>query len=162
MATCSAVSELSAELGRSQIRRPVSRTTNDANRSEGRAGGPDDAVGALADGEDGGLVLGGDLEHVAEDVVLDEAATVAERRVDVLHHPGPARRLLRRRRRLPPAAQAGVCHLRVRGLPPAVHRRTGFRSRRGEGAGRESAKSGGAGGANMPNSLLRVLGCFRG
>lgn len=102
-------------------------------------GGPDDAVGALADGEDGGLVLGGDLEHVAEDVVLDEAAAVAERRLDVLHHPGPGRWLLLRRRRLPPAARAGVRHLRVRWLPPAVHRRTGFGSRRERGLdGRES------------------------
>lgn len=46
----------------------------------------DDAVGALADGEDGGLVLGGDLEHVPEDVVLDEPPAMAQRRLDVLHN----------------------------------------------------------------------------
>ena len=125
---------------KSQIRKAsqsrISRCESEVRGAGG--GGPDDAVGALADGEDGGLVLGGDLEHVAEDVVLDEAAAVAERRLDVLHHPGPGRwLLLRRRRRLPPAARAGVRHLRVRGLPPAVHRRTGFGSRRGEGAGRK-------------------------
>ena len=47
--------------------------------------GADDAVGALADGEDGGLVLGGDLEDVAEDVVLDEPPAVGERGLDVVH-----------------------------------------------------------------------------
>ena len=92
-------------------------------------GGPDDAVGALADGEDGGLVLGGDLEHVAEDVVLDEAPAVAQRRLDVIHHPAsPARRLLRR---LPAAARAGVRHLRVRRLRPAVHGRIWIAPRKG-------------------------------
>jgi hypothetical protein len=124
--------------------------------SEARgAGGPDDAVGALADGEDGGLVLGGDLEHVAEDVVLDEAAAVAERRLDVVQHHAPAHRRQWLLRRLPSAARAGLRHLGVRGLPPAVHGR-GFGSRRGEGDGRES---GGGGGGNA-NSLLRDLGLF--
>lgn len=41
---------------------------------------PNDAVCAFADGHDGGLVLGGDLEDVAEDVVLNESAAVAQRR----------------------------------------------------------------------------------
>ena len=92
------------------------------------AGGPDDAVGALADGEDGGLVLGGDLEHVAEDVVLDEAPAVAQRRLDVIHHPAASARPLLRRR---PAARAGVRHLRVRRLRPAVHRRIWIAPRKG-------------------------------
>lgn len=39
-----------------------------------------DAVCAFADGHDGGLVLGGDLEDVAEDVILNESAAVAQRR----------------------------------------------------------------------------------
>lgn len=43
--------------------------------------GADDAVGALADGEDGGLVLDGDLEDVAEDVVLDEPAQIGRAHV---------------------------------------------------------------------------------
>lgn len=40
---------------------------------------PDYAVGAAADGHDGGLVLGGDLEQIAEDVVLQEAVVVGQR-----------------------------------------------------------------------------------
>lgn len=57
---------------------------------------PDDAVSAFADGHDGRLVLGGDLEYVAEDVVLYESPAVAQRRRDVLH----PNMLLRRRRRI--------------------------------------------------------------
>lgn len=91
--------------------------------------GADDAVGALADGEDGGLVLDGDLEDVAEDVVLDEPAPMAERRLDVLHRP-------RRTRTRPRHRRPGVRHLRVRRLSPAVHPRFGSR---GHGFGRAEA-----------------------
>ena len=37
---------------------------------------PNDAICAFADGHDGGLVLGGDLEDVPEDVVLNELPPV--------------------------------------------------------------------------------------
>lgn len=129
IATCSPVSELSAELP-SQSKNPNPKTKSDAAANglgDGERGGanePDDAVGALADGEDGGLVLGGDLEHVPEDVVLDEPPAMAQRRLDVLHHPRPRpRRRRSRSRRLLPAAAAGLRHLRVRRLRPGVHGR---------------------------------------
>ncbi|BAS96225.1 Os06g0154550, partial [Oryza sativa Japonica Group] len=103
--------------------KPKSGRRRQRNGREGGANEPDDAVGALADGEDGGLVLGGDLEHVPEDVVLDEPPAMAQRRLDVLHHPRPCPRPRRRSRsrRLLPAA--GLRHLRVRRLRPGVHGR---------------------------------------
>lgn len=45
---------------------------------------PDNAVGAPADGSDGGDVLGGHLEEVAVDVVLHVAAAVGEHAPDVV------------------------------------------------------------------------------
>lgn len=45
-------------------------------RERERREGPNDAVCAFADGHDGGLVLGGDLEDVPEDVVLNEPPSV--------------------------------------------------------------------------------------
>lgn len=44
---------------------------------------PDDAARAAADGADGRDVLGGDLEEVAVDVVLDVAAAVRVRALDL-------------------------------------------------------------------------------
>jgi len=44
---------------------------------------PDDPVGAAADGHDGRLVLAGDLEQVAEDVVLEEPAAVRHSRLEL-------------------------------------------------------------------------------
>jgi GAF domain-containing protein len=108
------------------------------NRRSERGSRPDDAVGALADGEDGGLVLGGDLEHVAENIVLDESAAVAQRRLDVLHHACAPRRLLLRWRRLLTScrtAGAGFCHLLVRRQRPAVHGRIWIARRKGRESG---------------------------
>lgn len=45
-------------------------------RERERREGPNDAVCAFADWHDGGLVLGGDLEDVPEDVVLNEPPSV--------------------------------------------------------------------------------------
>lgn len=113
--------------------------------------GADDAVGALADGEDGGLVLGGDLEDVAEDVVLDEPPAVAERGLDVLH--GAARRPRGRGRRRPP----GLRHLRVRRLRPAgVHLRPD-RARGEGGEGNSLARFG----RFPPPVLFRWCGAVR-
>ena len=108
--------------------------SEEGGQGEGRRKGgvPDDAVGALADGEDGGLVLDGDLEDVAEDVVLDEPPAVAERGLDVVHGRRPAGR-----RRLP-GRRPGLGHLRVRRLRPAVHGRVGIA--RGGVGGRRGEK----------------------
>lgn len=46
---------------------------------------PDDPVGATADGHDGRLVLGRDLELVAEYVVQEEPAAVRHRRPELGH-----------------------------------------------------------------------------
>lgn len=147
IATCSPVSELSAELP-SQSKNPNPKTKSDAaanGMGDGERGGanePDDAVGALADGEDGGLVLGGDLEHVPEDVVLDEPPAMAQRRLDVLHHPAPPRRRRSRSRRLlpppppPPASAISVSD----GCAPASMAGFGFGSRRGGGGGGREGK----------------------
>lgn len=51
----------------------------------GRTYVPDDPVGAAADGHDRRLVLGRDLELVAEYVVQEEAAAVCHRRPELGH-----------------------------------------------------------------------------
>jgi hypothetical protein len=128
----------------------------------GEGDGPDDAVGALADGKDGGLVLGGDLEHVTEYVVLDEPAAVAQSRLDALHRASALRQLLLlgRRRLLPSCRTAGTGfrHLRVRRLRPAVHGRIWTTARKGrESGGREEEEGWGFG---RFRSDLFFSGCF--
>jgi hypothetical protein len=144
-ATCSPVSELSAELPHTHRERRTSERRTGTTRESEEGDGPDDAVGALADGEDGGLVLGGDLEHVTEDVVLDEPAAVAQSRLDVLRHASAPRRLRGRRRLLPSCrtAGAGFHHLRVRRLRPAVHGRIWITARKGRESGGGRRRSGG-------------------
>ena len=73
----------------------------DSKSGKGKKGKrvPNDAVCAFSDGHDGWLVFGGDFEYVAEYVVLDEPATVAQRRRNILD-PHRHRRLLRRWRRV--------------------------------------------------------------
>lgn len=73
----------------------------DSKRGKGKKGKrvPNDAVCAFSDGHDGWLVFGGDFEYVSEYVVLDEPATVAQRRRNILD-PHRHRRLLRRWRRV--------------------------------------------------------------
>lgn len=75
---------------------------------------PNDAVCPFADGHDWGFVFRGDLKDVAEDIVLDESASVAERRRYGIYR-RDWKRLLRRRLRL--------CfrHHGVRRLSPTLH-----------------------------------------
>ena len=59
------------------------KSTTKRNRRKKEIISPDDPVGAPADGHDARLVLDGDLEQVAEDVVLEEPAVVGQRHREV-------------------------------------------------------------------------------
>lgn len=115
-ATCSVVSEFTAELTQKKIKKItkynkfyVYRRSIQHNRGFLL---PDDAVSAFSDWHDWGFVFGGNLEYVAEDVVLDEAPAVAERRRYLIC-------LRRRRRRL--LLRLRLRHLVVGRLIPVHH-----------------------------------------
>lgn len=89
IATCSFVSEFKAELRKFIIQRlktmikkknkTIDYTLKIHKEEKERESiwGPNDAASALADRYDGGLVLDGDFEDVAEYVVLNESPSLA-------------------------------------------------------------------------------------